>query len=102
MAWVAISKSLGQFLVLTNLGGLLFTGIGGALVPTDDLPIWVQVIAPVSPAYWALHGFRAIILNGADVKSIVLPLVIVTGTGTAALIFSILRFRFAETKVMDT
>jgi ABC-2 type transport system permease protein len=102
MAWVAISKSFGQFLVLTNLGGLLFTGIGGALVPSNDLPVWVQVIAPVSPAYWALSGFRAIILNGADVNALVLPLAVLVGVGGTGLMFATLRFRFAEAKVMDT
>jgi ABC-2 type transport system permease protein len=72
------------------------------LVPTNELPVWIQVIAPVSPAYWALHGFRAIILNGADVNALVLPLTVLVGIGGATLMFATLRFRFAETKVMDT
>ena len=102
MLWVAISRSLGQFLILANLIGMFFTGIGGALAPTDALPSWAQVIAPISPAYWALQGFRTVILNGGDINTLLVPIVALIGFGAVSLLFASLRFRFAETKVAST
>jgi ABC-2 type transport system permease protein len=45
----------------TDLASLACTALSGALVPLADLPGWARLLAPVSPAYWAVRGFDAAI-----------------------------------------
>lgn len=49
-----------QLAVAQDVGGLVLSILGGALVPLATLPSWVRLAAPLSPGYW---GVRA--LGGA-------------------------------------
>lgn len=40
-----------------NLFGIVFAGVGGALVPLAVLPEWLQHSARLVPTYWAMDGF---------------------------------------------
>src|SRR5436305_957445 len=48
-----------------NLVAIVLAGIGGALVPSTVLPSWARTVAPVTPSYWAMRGFRNIIVGGS-------------------------------------
>ena len=48
---------------------MLFGAIGGALVPLSVLPQWAKTIAPLTPTYWAMRGFRSVILDGAGLRA---------------------------------
>jgi len=98
MAWIALSRSFSQFLILSNLLGMLFCGLGGSLVPPEALPGWAAFLAPASPAYWALRGFRTLLLDGGDLFSYLQALLVLLGIGSAALLLAALRFRFADVK----
>ena len=68
-------------------------------MPVTVLPDWVQTLAHVTPAYWAMQGFLGIILEGegvVDATPAMLYLLVFAAafTGVAAL-----KFRFEETKV---
>ena len=57
-----------------------------------------QTIAPASPAYWSLEGFRAVILDGGGMRSIVTPSVILLGISVVAAPIAATRFRFTDEK----
>jgi ABC-2 type transport system permease protein len=63
MALGAMLRSQGELNVAYDIGGILFSALGGALIPRSELPGWAQTIAPVSPGYWALGALRSA-LNG--------------------------------------
>ena len=44
--------------------------VSGVYYPVDVMPGWMQAIATVSPATYALHGIRAAVLDGAGLGAI--------------------------------
>ncbi|MET8099561.1 ABC transporter permease [Streptomyces sp. NPDC005236] len=58
-------RSLGALSAAYDLGGMLLSSVGGALVPLAALPAWVAAVAPASPGYWAAHGVRAALAGDA-------------------------------------
>jgi ABC-2 type transport system permease protein len=54
-----LARSLGGLSASYDIGGMLMSSIGGALVPLSSLPHWVAYAAPASPGYWAARGLRA-------------------------------------------
>ncbi|MFJ8061631.1 ABC transporter permease [Streptomyces sp. NPDC096142] len=55
------ARSQGQLAAASDIGALTITCLSGCLVPLTVLPHWVSTVAPATPGYWALHGFRAAI-----------------------------------------
>jgi ABC-2 type transport system permease protein len=49
--------------------GLLLV-VSGVYYPVDVMPGWMQAIATISPATYALHGIRAAVLDGAGVGAV--------------------------------
>jgi ABC-2 type transport system permease protein len=99
MAITALSRTSLQLNTFANLFGIVFAGVGGALVPISVLPDWVQIIARFVPTFWAMEGFRDVILTGAgtsDVAGHAGVLIVFTLVFTA---IAATRFRFEETKV---
>lgn len=99
MATVALARSLQQLNVVANLGTIVLAGVGGALVPMSLLPGWVQAIAPLSPAYWAMRGFRSVILEGGGVGEVLLPIVVLLAWTIALGLVAVHRFHFDERKL---
>ena len=99
MAITSISRTSLQLNMYANLGGIVFAGIGGALVPTTVLPEWVQTIAQFTPTYWAMQGFLGVILEGHGLADIVVPLFLLLVFAAAFTAVAAFKFRFEETKV---
>jgi ABC-2 type transport system permease protein len=55
----AVLRSQGELNVAYDIGGILFSALGGALIPPAELPGWARAIAPVSPGYWAMGALRS-------------------------------------------
>jgi ABC-2 type transport system permease protein len=49
--------------------GLLLV-VSGVYYPVSVMPQWMQAIATVSPATYALHGIRAAVLGGAGLGAV--------------------------------
>jgi ABC-2 type transport system permease protein len=54
----ATLRSQSELNVAYDIGGLLFSALGGALIPAAELPGWARAIAPASPGYWAMAALR--------------------------------------------
>ena len=44
-------------------------------VPFSVLPQWAQTVAPATPTYWAMRGFRSVILDGRGLGAMAAPIV---------------------------
>lgn len=56
-------RTPGSISAVQDVCGLVFTAIGGVLVPLAVLPHWVQAIAPLSPGYWG-HAMLSSAVRG--------------------------------------
>jgi ABC-2 type transport system permease protein len=99
VAITSLSRTSLQLNTFVNLFGIVFAGVGGALVPLAVLPGWVQSAARFTPTYWAMEGFLDIILEGVSLAGVLRPFAMLlvftavfSGIGAA-------RFRFEESKV---
>lgn len=54
-----LARSMGALSAAYDIGGMLLSSLGGALVPLSDLPHWIAGVAPLSPGYWAAQGLHA-------------------------------------------
>jgi ABC-2 type transport system permease protein len=69
MALGAMLRSQGELNVAYDIGGILFSALGGALIPSGELPGWAQAIAPASPGYWAMGALRSA-LRGQPIPTV--------------------------------
>ncbi len=91
-------RTVNQVQALVNLGAMVFGGLGGALVPIEQLPGWARAIAPVTPHYWAMKAHRRLFLESADFGDVVVPVLVLFGFGLMASAVGVWRFRADETK----
>jgi ABC-2 type transport system permease protein len=63
-----ISPEKGTQLGFIAQGGMLV--VSGVYYPVSVLPEWMQWLAKISPATYALHGIRKAILDGASVSAV--------------------------------
>lgn len=93
LAWTLVLLGIGSALgVLANsfsalsagydIGGLLLSSLGGALVPISAMPGWIAAIAPVSPGYWAVSALRA--AADGNASSTLTACAVLTGFAVAA------------------
>ncbi len=77
-------RGMGELSAAYDIGGMLLSSLGGALVPLGELPHWVAVVAPASPGYWAVHGLRAALAGDArtvaEVCGVLLAVALACGT----------------------
>jgi ABC-2 type transport system permease protein len=55
----AMARSHSELAVFYDLGGVVLTTLGGALIPLSMMPGWARVLAPLSPGYWAMDSYGA-------------------------------------------
>lgn len=98
MLVTALAKSMNQLNAIGSVGGTALALIGGAWVPVEIMPGWAEAIAPALPTYWAMEGFRGVILDGDGIAEAVLPALIIAGFAFLFTAVAAWRFRFEETK----
>lgn len=95
----ALCRTIQQANAIAFGGLVLFGAIGGALVPLDTLPGWARGVAPATPTYWVMRGFRAVILTGDGLSSLLLPMTVLLAMSATFLAISLARFNFSEQKI---
>jgi len=95
----AVLKTANQAMAVVNLAAMVLAGMGGAMAPVDVLPDWARAIAPLSPAYWMLQGFRDAILEGKGVGSTFLPAAVTLLFAAVMAAIGFARFSMTDEKV---
>ena len=98
LATVAVCRTFQQVLAVSNLGAIVFAGIGGALTPIPTLPDWAQTVAHATPDYWAMRGFNSVLLEGRGLEGVLLPVGVLVASAAVLAIVAATRFRFDAPK----
>ena len=101
MLMVATLRTANQVMALVNLGAMVFAALGGAFAPIEALPGWAQTVAPISPAYWMIDGFRGVVLEGASLGATLRPAAVVLAMTLGVAVVALWRFRFTDEKVWE-
>jgi ABC-2 type transport system permease protein len=88
-ALAAYVRSQGELSVVSDVGALTLSSLGGALVPLTIMPGWAQAAAHVSPGYWALSMMQAAIRG--DATATLVPVAVLMAMGLVAGIFAVRR-----------
>jgi len=99
MALSAFSGTVQQLNSVVNLSAVISAGLGGALTPLQTLPGWARDIAPITPTYWALRGYRAVILSAHGAGAALESTAVLGGFTLLFTILFLFRFRFEERKI---
>ena len=99
IAITSLSRTSLQLNTFVNLFGIVFAGVGGALVPLAVLPEWVRAAARFVPTYWAMDGFLDVILEGAGVSDVMAQTFVLLLFTAFFTVIAAVKFRFEETKV---
>ncbi len=94
----ATFRTVNQLQALINIGALVMGGIGGALIPVEQLPGWAQAIAPATPQYWAMEGHLSIFLESGGLADVWRSVAVLVAIGVVAASLAVVRFRDDETK----
>lgn len=98
LAVTAIFSRIEQVNLVQTVGGMLLAGFGGALAPTVLLPGWAQAIGKVTPSYWAISGYRDVILMHAGLADVAMPVFLLVATGVVFVAVAMRFFRVEESK----
>jgi ABC-2 type transport system permease protein len=60
-----LARSLSELSAAYDIGAMIMSSLGGALVPLAAMPSWVRAIAPASPGYWAVAALQAALTGDA-------------------------------------
>ena len=102
IALVSICRTIDQLSVFANLGSLVLGGLSGALAPRSTLPHWARTLSPCTPQYWALKGFRAVVLLGGGFSEVVVPCLVLLAVGAVGIMVAAFKFRTADVKIGRT
>jgi ABC-2 type transport system permease protein len=101
MLFTAVFTTMNQLNAVVNMAAMVLGGLGGALAPMEALPGWARAVAPLSPAYWMLEGFRRVVLEPvgwtATLGPAAVTLLFAAGVGAVAA----WRFRITDEKRWD-
>ncbi|WP_163573639.1 ABC transporter permease [Fodinicola feengrottensis] len=87
----AVVRTPSALSAIQDIGSFLMSGLAGGLIPLTTMPTWLQAIAPVSPAYWAISALRAALAGNAP--AVWPSLAVVTLCGSAAAVIAYRRLR---------
>ena len=86
-----LARSLGALSACYDIGGMLVSSLGGALVPLAAMPLWIRHVAPASPGYWAVSALEAA-LHGEAGRTLAASAVLL-GISAVACTVAAVRFR---------
>jgi ABC-2 type transport system permease protein len=88
-ALATIARSSGELGVISDVGAMVLSSMGGALVPLILLPGWAQAAAHGSPGYYALLMMKAAVRG--DASGVLIPAAVLAGLGLVAGAFAVSR-----------
>jgi ABC-2 type transport system permease protein len=98
VAVTAVCHSAQQANAFAYGGLVLFGAIGGAMVPLSVLPGWAKALAPLTPTYWAMRGFRSVILDGQGMGAMAAPIAALSAMSLVFAGVALRKLRFDAAK----
>jgi ABC-2 type transport system permease protein len=98
LAAAAVFATIQQLDAATNLGAIVLGGLGGAVVPVAMLPAALAWAAPLSPVYWAMQGYQAVLVEGAGVATVLPPVAVLAAWAAAGAVVAGRRLRLDSVK----
>jgi ABC-2 type transport system permease protein len=86
-----VVRSVGALSASYDIGGMLLSSMGGALVPLAVLPHWVRSVAPASPGYWAARSLRSAFTG--DAHGVLLGCLVLAGVAVTCGAIASMRLR---------
>jgi len=99
LALMGLCTTVTQLTAVANLGTMLLAALGGAITPISTLPGWAAPLAPLSPMYWVMGGFRSIVV-GDGTSALVLPIGVLAAEAVVFLGIARWRFSVGDRKAM--
>jgi ABC-2 type transport system permease protein len=84
-----VARSLGELGVISDVGAMVLSSMGGSLVPLSIMPGWAQAAAHVSPGYYALRMLKAAIRG--DAGGVLAPAAVLFALGVVAGTYAVWR-----------
>ncbi|NOX63273.1 MAG: ABC transporter permease [Chloroflexi bacterium] len=94
MMIAGVARTYAQANALANIFMYSTAALGGAWWPVEITPEWMQRLAQVTPAYWAMQGFHDIITRGLGVDAVLPEALMLTAFGLGFLAVGAWRFRY--------
>ncbi|MFI6908603.1 ABC transporter permease [Nonomuraea sp. NPDC050394] len=88
-ALATLVRSHGELSVISDVGALTLSSLGGALVPLSIMPEWAQIAGHASPGYWALTMLQAAVAGNES--AMLLPASVLLAIGLLAGAFAARR-----------
>ena len=92
-----LAKIPEQTVVFSLIPMFIFSGLGGAWVPMELLGETVRRVSLFTPVAWIMTGFKDILLRGANVSRVSLPILVLLGFAAIFLIPAVILFYSRET-----
>lgn len=99
LALAAVCRTVMQLNAIVNVGTILMGGLGGAITPLETLPGWAQAVAPAVPSYWAMRGYRSVIVDGGGLADVWLPVLVLVLFSAIFAVLARIFFRVDDAKV---
>ncbi len=66
----ALCSSQSQMHTISTFIVLIFSAIGGSMIPRFMMPAWLQNLGIITPNYWAIEGFYGILARDQSIVSL--------------------------------
>lgn len=91
--------SVHQIGAVGNLLSILLGGLGGALAPLELLPGWAQAVGLGTPSYWAVRGYRTVLLEEGSIADLWPSIAVLFGMCVVLAVLAVRRFDVAAEKI---
>jgi ABC-2 type transport system permease protein len=93
MAIAGIARTYAQANALSQILTYSTAALGGAWWPIDVVPGWMERLAMITPAYWAMRGFQDIIVREQGLAAVMPEAGVLVAMGAVFLAVGLSRFR---------
>lgn len=90
---IAVARTAQQVSLMSNISLLILGGLGSAFAPPDLMPGWTQTVAKITPGFWAIEGYRGVILDGDGVGDVVGPVAVLLTWAVLGTVLGVTRYR---------
>jgi ABC-2 type transport system permease protein len=92
--WIStITRTQQQAMFVAYFVLLIFLLMSGLFTPVDSMPPWVQRVAEVNPVKHFVAIMRAVLVRGAGLETVGLPILGLAAAGAGVLTLAVLRYR---------